>query len=192
MSNELDEQINDSLQKQKILDFYKKFKFYIILVLSILIILPLSYQINIYLEKEKNAKNVEEYSFALNELKNGRSNNAYLIFEKLLDSDNSTIVMLSFNQLYQIYKNDRQKIIGVIEKILKQKNLNKNSLELIKLKKSLMIFDRAKEQDMLELLNIKNKNNYVYRLALEIMFDFYKKNKQTNKADEIKSLINEK
>ena len=192
MSNELDEQINDSLQKQKILDFYKKFKFYIILVLSILIILPLSYQINIYLEKEKNAKNFEEYSFALNELKNGRSNNAYLIFEKLLDSDNSTIVMLSFNQLYQIYKNDRQKIIGVIEKILKQKNLNKNSLELIKLKKSLMIFDRAKEQDMLELLNIKNKNNYVYRLALEIMFDFYKKNKQTNKADEIKSLINEK
>lgn len=192
MSNELDEQINDSLQKEKILYFYKKFKFYIILVLSILIILPLTYQIYNYLEKEKNAKNFEDYSFALNELRNGRGNNAYLIFEKLADSDNSTIVMLSFNQLYQIYKNDRRKIMGIIEKIIKKNNLNKNSLELIKLKKSLMIFDQANEQDMLELLNIKDKNNYVYRLALEIMFDFYKKNKQINKADEIKSLINEK
>jgi len=192
MSNELNSEINESIFNNKILNFYKKFKLYIILFLLLTLSIPIAYQVNIYFDKKKNSKSFEEYSVGLTELNKNNIKNATIIFEKLLYSNNDTIILLSLDQLYRLNKQDKLKIVKIIDNVLQKNTMKKSSEELLKLKKALIVFDEASEKEMLELLNIKNKTSFVSALSLEIMYNFYIKKNEINKANQIKSLLNEK
>ena len=107
-------------------------------------------------------------------------------------SNNDTIILLSLDQLYRLNKQDKLKIVKIIDNVLQKNTMKKSSEELLKLKKALIVFDEASEKEMLELLNIKNKTSFVSALSLEIMYNFYIKKNEINKANQIKSLLNEK
>ena len=55
MSNELDNQISESVFNDKILNFYHKRKYYIIFFVIIIIATPISYQAKLAFEKHKSS-----------------------------------------------------------------------------------------------------------------------------------------
>jgi len=192
MSNEFESQVKESIFNDKLLNFYKKFNFYIIVFFFLIILIPIIYQFISYRNNKKNMNYLEVYSYAISDLRNKDFNKSINTFEKLALSDNNTIALLSFYQLYELNKNSKSQLIKLIDRILNKKKLVKENIELLKLKKSLIIFDNATEDEMLKTLDIKRNNNLFYEINLKIMYDFYVARNENNKAIELKKIIDGK
>jgi len=192
MSNEFESQVEEKIFEDKIKSFFKKFKIYIILFLFIIIITPILFQIKIYITKKNNEQVIVSYSLALEELNKNNTVDAKKLFENLLLSDNNTVALLSLNQLYKINKESKNEFSKILDKTISKNSLSEKNTELLKLQKALLIFDSAPESEMLNLLNIKNKKDYFYKLNLQIIYDFYVSKNEKKKAEEIKLLIDEK
>lgn len=192
MSNEFESQVEEKIFEDKIKNFFKKFKIYIILFLFLIIIIPIFFQIKIYILKKNNELAIVSYSLALEELNNKNVVDAKKLFENLLLSDNNTVALLSLNQLYKINKESKNEFSKILDKKIFINSMSEYNAGFLKLQKALLIFDSASESEMLNLLNIKNKKNYFYKLNLQIIYDFYVSKNEKKKAEEIKILINEK
>ena len=191
MSNELDNQISESVFNDKILNFYHKRKYYIILFVIIIIATPISYQAKVAFEKHKSASELENYSVVVNELIKKNPKEAIIQLQKLTTSNNDTIVLLALNQLLEINKSSKQELVKILDVLIDKKKISIRNEELLKIKKSLLIFDKATENQMLDLLNVSNKDSYFRKTALQILYDFYLSKNQKIKAEEVKRLINE-
>jgi len=99
MSNEIETQIDDELLRDKILNFYKKFKIIIILTFILLIISPIIFQINNYYKNSKNAGLTARYLEAEMLLQSGDVQKSIEIFNSLKLSNNDAIKSLSISTL---------------------------------------------------------------------------------------------
>ena len=75
---------------------------------------------------------------------------------------------------------------------MNSKKLSKLNAELLKIKKALLIFDKADEKTMLDLLIKNDKQNKFYSISMQILNDFYISRNEVLKANEIQKLVNEK
>ena len=191
MSNELDNQISESVFNDKILNFYHKRKYYIIFFVIIIIATPISYQTKLAFEKHKSASELESYSVVVNELIKSNPKEAVIQLQKLTTSNNDTIVLLALNQLLEINKSSKQELVKTLDTLIDEKKLSKRNDELLKIKKSLLIFDAATENQMLDLLDTSNKDSSFRKTSLQILYDFHLSKNQKIKAEEVKRLINE-
>ena len=191
MSNELDNQISESVFNDKILNFYHKRKYYIIFFVIIIIATPILFQAKVAFEKHKSASELESYSVVVNELIKSNPKEAVIQLQKLTTSNNDTIVLLALNQLLEINKSSKQELVKTLDTLIDEKKLSKRNNELLKIKKSLLIFDAATENQMLDLLDTSNKDSSFRKTSLQILYDFHLSKNQKIKAEEIKGLINE-
>ena len=191
MSNELDSQISESVFNDKILNFYHKRKYYLIFFVIIIIATPILYQAKVAFEKHKSSSELESYSVVVNELIMNNPKEAVIQLQKLTTSNNDTIVLLALNQLLEINKSSKQELVKILDVLIDKKKISIRNEELLKIKKSLLIFDKATENQMLDLLNVSNKDSYFRKTALQILYDFYLSKNQKIKAEEVKRLINE-
>ncbi len=192
MSNELDNQINESIYNDKILNFLKKNKYYIIFFTTLIILGPIFYQIKLTMDNNSSAKDLEKYAIITNEVVKKNQNEAINQLIQLTNSKNDTVVMLSLNQLIDLTKQPYTEVVKILDNLIKKNKLSNNNTDLLKIKKSLLIFDNASEQEMLELLDIKsNKESHFKKIILQILSDYYLSKNQKNKAEELKVLINE-
>lgn len=191
MSNELDNQISESVFNDKILNFYHKRKYYIIFFVIIIIATPILYQAKVAFEKHKSASELESYSVVVNELIKSNPKEAVIQLQKLTTSNNDTIVLLALNQLLEINKSSKQELVKTLDTLIDKKKLSKRNDELLKIKKSLFIFDAATENQMLDLLDTSNKDSSFRKTSLQILYDFHLSKNQKIKAEEVKRLINE-
>jgi predicted negative regulator of RcsB-dependent stress response len=192
MSNELDNQINESIYNDKILNFLKKNKYYIIFFTILIILGPIFYQVKLTIDNNSSAKDLEKYAIITNEVVKKNQNEAINQLIQLTNSKNDTVVMLSLNQLIELTKQPYTEVVNILDNLIKKNKLSNNSTDLLKIKKSLLIFDNASEQEMLELLDIKsNKESHFKKIILQILSDYYLSKNQKNKAEELKVLINE-
>jgi predicted negative regulator of RcsB-dependent stress response len=191
MSNELDNQISESVFNDKILNFYHKRKYYIIFFVIIIIATPILYQAKVAFEKHKSASELESYSVVVNELIKSNPKEAVIQLQKLTTSNNDTIVLLALNQLLEINKSSKQELVKTLDTLIDKKKLSKRNDELLKIKKSLLIFDAATENQMLDLLDTSNKDSSFRKTSLQILYDFHLSKNQKIKAEEVKRLINE-
>ena len=191
MSNELDNQISESVFNDKILNFYHKRKYYIIFFVILIIATPILYQAKVAFEKHKSASELESYSVVVNELIKSNPKEAVIQLQKLTTSNNDTIVLLALNQLLEINKSSKQELVKTLDTLIDKKKLSKRNDELLKIKKSLLIFDAATENQMLDLLDISNKDSSFRKTSLQILYDFHLSKNQKIKAEEVKRLINE-
>ena len=191
MSNELDNQISESVFNDKILNFYHKRKYYIIFFVILIIATPILYQAKVAFEKHKSASELENYSIIVNELIKNSPKEAVIQLQKLTISNNDTIVLLALNQLLEINKNSKQELLKTLDTLIDEKKLSKRNDDLLKIKKALLIFDKATENEMLNLLDIGNKDFSFRKISLQILYDFHLSKNQKIKAEEIKGLINE-
>ena len=191
MSNELDNQISESVFNDKILNFYHKRKYYIIFFVIIIIATPILYQAKVAFEKHKSASELESYSVVVNELIKSNPKEAIIQLQKLTTSNNDTIVLLALNQLLEINKSSKQELVKTLDTLIDEKKLSKRNNELLKIKKSLLIFEGATENQMLDLLDTSNKDSSFRKTSLQILYDFHLSKNQKIKAEEVKRLINE-
>ena len=192
MSNELDNQINESIYNDKILNFLKKNKYYIIFFTILIILGPIFYQVKLTIDNNSSAKDLEKYAIITNEVVKKNQNEAINQLIQLTNSKNDTVVMLSLNQLIELTKQPYTEVVKILDNLMKKNKLSNNNTDLLKIKKSLLIFDNASEQEMLELLDIKsNKESHFKKIILQILSDYYLSKNQKNKAEELKVLINE-
>ena len=194
MSSELENQIKDDLFRDKVIKFFSQYKKYLITLLILLITIPSFYHAFKAYERNKSEKILEDYSKAMMMLSNENLDEADKIFTKLLNEKNEAIMISSLNKIIEINlkkKNPKKNII-LIDDILNSKKLSALNTELLKIKKALLIFDKADEKTMLGLLNKNEKQSKFYSLSMQILVDFYISKNELSKANEIQKLVNEK
>ena len=194
MSSELENQIKDDLFRDKVIKFFSQYKKYLITLLILLITIPSFYHAFKAYERNKSEKILEDYSKAIMMLSNENLDEADKIFTKLLNEKNESIIISSLNKIIEINlkkKNSKKNII-IIDDILNSKKLSALNTELLKIKKALLIFDKADEKTMLGLLNKNEKQSKFYSLSMQILVDFYISKNELSKANEIRKLVNEK
>jgi predicted negative regulator of RcsB-dependent stress response len=184
MSNELESQIKESLFKEKIEKFYKKNKILIIVFFIILIVTPIFIQINSYLNKKNNENLLEQYLKAESLIKKD-NNQALEILENLTNSQNQTIQKLALNRTVDIYLNQGQKDKALLQFEKIRDFDNKLFDELNNIKQVILKFDTIKESEILDLLKIDNKNDSFILIKKKLLYDFYIKSNQLNKAKQI-------
>ena len=185
MSNELDSQITESVFKDEIIKFYHKKKYYLFALFILLIFLPISYQVFLSVDKKKHSFQLEKYSELILSSKSQESD-----IIKLLKSDNETVALLALTKLSENNKNSND-TISFFNEIINNKAISERTKQLLKIKKSILIFDNATEEEMLLLLDLKNKKSFFKKINLELMYDFYLSKNQKLKAKELRRLINE-
>jgi hypothetical protein len=194
MSSELENQIKDDLFRDKVIKFFSQYKKYLVTLLILLITIPSFYHAFKAYERNKSEKILEDYSKAIMMLSNENLDEADKIFTKLLNEKNESIIISSLNKIIEINlkkKNPKKNII-IIDDILNSKKLSALNTELLKIKKALLIFDKADEKTMLGLLNKNEKQSKFYSLSMQILVDFYISKNELSKANEIRKLVNEK
>ena len=194
MSSELENQIKDDLFRDKVIKFFSQYKKYLVTLLILLITIPSFYHAFKAYERNKSEKILEDYSKAIMMLGNENLDEADKIFTKLLNEKNEAILISSLNKIIEINlkkKNPKKNII-LIDDILNSKKLSALNTELLKIKKALLIFDKADEKTMLDLLNKNEKQSKFYSLSMQILVDFYISKNELSKANEIQKLVNEK
>ena len=194
MSSELENQIKDDLFRDKVIKFFSQYKKYLVTLLILLITIPSLYHAFKAYERNKSEKILEDYSKAIMMLSNENLDEADKIFTKLLNEKNEAILISSLNKIIEINlkkKNPKKNII-IIDDILNSKKLSALNTELLKIKKALLIFDKADEKTMLDLLNKNEKQSKFYSLSMQILVDFYISKNELLKANEIRKLVNEK
>ena len=194
MSSELENQIKEDLFRDKVNNFFSRYKKYLITLLILLITIPSIYHVYKSYERNQSEKIIENYSQAMMLLKNENLDESSIIFTKLLEETDEFIIVSSLNQLVEINikKKEPEKNIILIDSILNSKKLSKLNVELFKIKKALLIFDKADEKTMLDLLNKNDKQNKFYSISMQILNDFYISKNEVSKANEIQKLVNEK
>ena len=184
MSNEFENQIKEEVFKEKITNFFRNYKPWIIFLSLILIAIPIFLQIYFFYIKKNNENLLSQYLKAETLLNNNEAE-AVNIFDKIKDNKNETISLLATDKLLQIYlaKNENQKV-----DILIDQKQNKSSLEIYdelkRIKKVLYNFDRIQEEEILKHLN-NNKVKIFKQTAKKLLYDFYMKNNQYEKAKQI-------
>jgi len=191
MSQEFENQIRESVLNDKIIFFWKKYRL-LILIIGILIVAAFfayfSYEV---FDKKKNSKELYEYSIAIEKLNKQNVEESKKIFKKLIHSNNNNLVLLSLNQLLMASIHSKNEMIEYINIVLAKKNLKYENIELIKIKKAIVIFDIANEKEIKELLDIKNKDSLFAKIHQSLLNDFINK-KNKIKTEEIKNKFNEK
>jgi len=190
MSSELENQIRDDLLRDKVKKFLFKYKKYLITLVILIITIPSFNELIKTYKQKKNEKFLENYSYALKLIAIDKEENKVQIFKILNDlllSENENIVISSLNKIIDL--SNKKKNIEIIDKILEKKNIRDENLNLLKIKKSLIIFDNADEQTMLKLLDSKNKDAKFYELSMSILRDYYISQNKFLKAGEVQKLI---
>jgi len=185
MSNELDSQITESVFKDEILKFYHKKKYYLLVLFFLVVFLPIIYQVFLSIDKKKHSSQTEKYSELI---LNSKFEEASI--KNLLKSDNETVALLALGKLIETSKNSND-TISFFNEIFNNKAISERAQELLKIKKAIFIFDGATEEEMLSLLNLKNKKSFFKKINIEIMYDFYISKNEKIKANDLRKIINE-
>ena len=192
MSNEIENEIQESLVKDKIKHFITKNKLKILITGIICMILILSLPIYEEFKIKKNAKILQKYSSALLYLSTNKKQEGIKILNDLMiDSSNNKIKILATNKLLSLYIKERNidEALIVLNKILSDKNIDKDERDLLNIKKVLLKFDNINENEILQLLKPNKKNNSFKKLSYLILLDFYTMKNQKIKIKEINSIL---
>ena len=186
-----EETLNTNLQKKIIFFIQKKLKNLIIL-LTLIIITLFSFLVYKNLENKNNIKLSEKYSQAVILLNQNKMEESKLLLQYIISKKNKFYSPLALYLIIdQSLENDSKKIIIFFDKILKIKSIDKENLNLIKIKKSIFLFKLGKEELIIKTLNpIINSNSVWRNMAIKLLSDYFLFNNQKVKAEEYIQLLN--
>jgi|TARA_B110000238_G_C16118433_1_gene435979 predicted negative regulator of RcsB-dependent stress response len=166
----------------------------IFVLLAVTFILLFSILFYNYVENKNNIKTAEQYSQALILIKQKKINESKKILENIINEDHKFYSPLA---LYIIIQNNiepnTKKVINFFDKILKINSIDKENLNLIKIKKSIYLINLDKEELVIETLNPIINSESVWRvLAINLISEYFLSKNQTTKAKEYILLLKEK
>ena len=165
-------------------------------ILSILLVLLIGLGFYLWIQYNSNLKKQdlsEKYIQAKILLSKNDKQKSLEILKNIIKEKDSTYSILS---LYLIIdknlENDDNSILNYFDKIITISDLEKEDVNLIKLKKAIFISSYGKEDKLLELLNPIINSDSVWKVqATKFMGDYYFSRKEYVKADQFYSkLIN--
>jgi predicted negative regulator of RcsB-dependent stress response len=190
MSKEI---LNKSLQN-KITYFIKNNSKNLIYVSILLILILFSYFFYNDLQKKKEIKISEQYMQASMQFKKNKNDLAKQQLLIVIDENHKFYSPLA---LYFIIENkleeDPLKIINFFDKILSIKAIDKENLNLIKIKKAIFLFSFGNEELMTKTLNPIINSDSVWRsMAIRLISDYFLSKDQKLKAENYIKLLNDK
>jgi len=171
-------------EKVKFIDLLKKnFK----LLLSLLILLFVIISILLWLDhnnKSKREKISENFILAKILLENQKNIKAHNVLKNIIEKKDNIYSPLSlFLIIEKNLETDKAIIKNYFDKILDIGSIEKEDLNLLRLKKAIFISENSKEEDMLELLNPIINSDSVWKIqSIKFLGDYYFSLKQFNKA----------
>ena len=190
MSEEI---LNNNFQN-KIVNFAKK-NLKRLIVLSILSILILfSYLFYKDLKNKDEIKLSEQYTQASILFKEKKIDDAKQLLENIINKKHKFYSPLA---LYFVIDNnleeDPLKIINFFNKILSISSIEKENLNLIKIKKAILLFDVDDEELIIKTLNPIINSDSVWRiLSIRLISEYFLSKGQKKKANEYIQLLNNK
>ena len=171
-------------EKVKLIDLLKKnFK----LLLSLLILLFVIISILLWFDhsnKSKREKISEDFIQAKILLENQQNIKAHNVLKNIIEKKDNIYSPLSlFLIIEKNLETDKATITNYFDKILDIGSIEKEDLNLLRLKKAIFISENSKEEDMLELLNPIINSDSVWKFqSIKFLGDYYFSLKQFNKA----------
>jgi hypothetical protein len=171
-------------EKVKLIDLLKKnFK----LLLSLLILLFVIISILLWFDhsnKSKREKISENFIQAKILLENQQNIKAHNVLKNIIEKKDNIYSPLSlFLIIEKNLETDKATITNYFDKILDIGSIEKEDLNLLRLKKAIFISENSKEEDMLELLNPIINSDSVWKIqSIKFLGDYYFSLKQFNKA----------
>lgn len=184
MNNNLENEIREELEKEKILNFYNKNKKKIIFFIIFIILFIFGYQFQSLYQKKNNSEDIEKILLSKIYLDNKNQKGIDLLNE-VKKSNNHNIMIISYYELIEFFLNNNKSQDAFDQILLLKKKLknNKKALELLSIKETIIKFDNIEENEILNLLkSVKNEN--FLKIKNKLLYDFYIKNNQLDKASQ--------
>jgi len=188
-----EEMLNNTFQN-KVKNFVKK-NFKKLIILSILLILILfSYFFYKDFQEKKEIKLSEQYTQASIKFNQKNIEETKKLLENIVNEKHKFYSPLA---LYFIIDNnletDPLKIINFFDTILSISSLNKENINLIKIKKAIFLLSIGNEELIIKTLNpIINSDSAWRTMAIKLISDYFISKDQKIKADEYIQLLNNK
>ena len=146
------------------------------------------------LQKKEELKISENYIQASIKFEENKKAQAKEFLENIINKDHKFYSPLA---LYFIIdkklETDPLKIMNYFDNVLSIRSIEKENLNLIKIKKAIFLFDLADEEKIIDLLNPVINSDSVWRnMAIKLMSDYFLSKDQTTKANEYIQLLNNK
>ncbi len=171
-------------EKVKLIDLLKKNSK---LLLSLLILLFVIIGILLWFDhsnKSKREKISENFIQAKILLEKQQNIKAYNVLKNIIEKKDNIYSPLSlFLIIEKNLETDKAIITNYFNQILNIGSIEKEDLNLLRLKKAIFISENSKEEDMLELLNPIINSDSVWKIqSIKFLGDYYFSLKQFNKA----------
>ena len=171
-------------EKVKFIDLLKKnFKLLLGLLILLFVIISILLWFD-YSNKSKRKKISENFIQAKILLENQQNIKAHNVLKNIIEKKDNIYSPLSlFLIIEKNLETDKATITNYFDKILDIGSIEKEDLNLLRLKKAIFISENSKEEDMLELLNPIINSDSVWKIqSIKFLGDYYFSLKQLNKA----------
>jgi hypothetical protein len=183
--SQLFNEIDEDLKQDKFINFFKKYKFKLIIIFSLILILIFFVVIKNIIFENRAKKYTQEYVIILNLVNNKKVDEAKKKLEVLKNSKINIYKVLAISKLLELSKENKNEQISILDYAINS-NIEKNDKDLFKIKKALLAFENLDETQFINLLNPSDFKGSPWRvLVLEVLGDFYLSKKQKIKAKEI-------
>ena len=188
-----EEKLKKKFQSKIKVFFNNNFKNLIILLIFSILIL-FSYFFYKDLQKKKEVQLSSNYTQATIQFNEKNTNEAKQLLEKIISENHKFYSPLA---LYFIIENnlekDSAKILNFFDEILLIDSIDKENLNLIKIKKAIFLFNTDNEELIIKTLNpVINSNSAWRNMAIKLISDYFLSKDQKNKAEEYILLLNNK
>ena len=188
-----EETLNNTFQNKFSNIIKKKLKIIIFFIIFFILIL-FSYFFYKDLQNKNEIKISENFTKASVQLQENKKNEAKQLLENVINEDHRFYSPLA---LYFIIDNnletDPLKIINFFDRILEINSIDKENLNLIRIKKAIFLFNTGDEKTIIKILNpIINSDSVWRRMAINLISDYFLSKDQKTKANEYIQLLSNK
>ena len=167
------------------------------LFFSIILIILITLIVMIFFESKQKKQNVlisEEFNKAKILIKNDKKNESFIILEEIVNKKHKFYSPLSLYLIvdFELEKN-HELIAKLFDKVISIKKIDKENINLIKIKKALFLSNYYGEQEVLKILNPIINSDSIWRSnAIQILIDYFSTKGDSLKADQYTKLLNKK
>jgi predicted negative regulator of RcsB-dependent stress response len=162
-----------------------------VILLAVILVLLLSFFFYENLQEKNNIKIAEQYMQASILIKQKKLHESKLLLESIINKDHQFYSPMA---LYLLINNniesEKSKLIFYFDRILKNNSIDKENLNLIKIKKSIYLISIDKEELIVATLNpIVNSKSVWRNIAINLLAEYFFSKGQKFKGDEYIQLL---
>ncbi len=164
------------------------------LILSIMLIIIFTFVVIFFIDKRRENKNIlisEDFNRAKILIKNEKKEESLVILKEIINKKHKFYSPLSLYLIidFELEKN-YELVAELFNKVISIKKIDKDNLNLIKIKKALFLSNYYDEQEMLKILNPIINSDSIWRSnAIQILADYFLNKGDSLKSDQYKKLL---